>query len=1015
MPNNDNSKVWKSLDGYNNDPKVEEGKRHEFKEGVTEDFDLDSMSKVSRRKFLALMSASTAFAVASCTDYQDKGEIIPYNRRPEEVLPGHANYYASTCTGCGSACGTLVKTREGRPIKIDGNPDHPVNKGKICTKGQASILNLYDPERLQYPTIDRRKRSWNDVDRGIINALNSAAEENKEIALVTHKISSPTTAKVLEEFKAKYPAAKVYRYDMFSKEARTNAWEKCYGSRSLPKIKWNEADVVVAFEADFLSRDDNQVENTRLFTERKDIDNVDKFNRLYVVEGAMSLTGMNADYRLAVRPDSQFAFVMALLNELGKHGVSVPADSKISKYNIAGIAEQYNINKAKLRHLVEDLLKHRGKAIVYAGDTLPEDVHIAVNVLNEALGNTSLYDTANGYLANAPYTSKAEWEALVSAMNAGNVGAVIHFNTNPVYHLPNDYGYADALGNVGAVITMSELSNETAVKSNYVLPLSNQLESWGDYHATKNVYSLQQPVISPIFDTRQKEAMLLTWVAGSPDAYKHDVYHKYLMNNFNESVYNAKPRIASSKEFWYAALHDGVVSVDSGEEALNFNAAALANAKEITPSDKYVVHLQESYFLGDGKFSNNGWLQETPHPVSKISWDNYAALAPATAEQLGVKNNDYIEVTAGGKKLTLPAFVQPGTAEMVVAIELSYGRKNVGDVADGVGFDSNKLLSKNYKVSPYIYNDASVVKAGGSYELVSTQEHHSLNDDFVKDFQFKRGIIKEGTVEEYKHHPHFLHEGSHDIFSITEERTYDGVKWAMAIDLNKCISCAACVTACNAENNVPVVGKDQVARGREMHWMRIDRYYSGTPDEPKVSNQPMLCQQCDNAPCENVCPVNATNHSEDGINQMVYNRCVGTRYCANNCPYKVRRFNFYDFRAHFEDAYYDNDLTGLMNNPEVTVRSRGVMEKCTFCYQRVMEARQEAIKEGDEFVGQGVVTACQDACPSQAIEFGNVNDPGTKIAEKRHHNLSYHVLEELNVKPNVTYLAKLRNTHSEEV
>ncbi|MDP3442824.1 MAG: 4Fe-4S dicluster domain-containing protein, partial [Ignavibacteria bacterium] len=418
------------------------------------------------------------------------------------------------------------------------------------------------------------------------------------------------------------------------------------------------------------------------------------------------------------------------------------------------------------------------------------------------------------------------------------------------------------------------------------------------------------------------------------------------------------------------------------------------------------------YYIKDGRFANNGWLQEIPHPISKVAWDNYASISPQLANQLGVELSDVIEVSVNGKNLSLPVVVQPGVAKNVINIELGYGRTVIGEVGKAVGFNAIILFTKEQK---FIYENVSVKKTGSVYKLASTQEHHSLDDTFVKDFHRIRKIIQDGTVEEYNSDPHFLHHGKHEIFSITDEHAYTGNKWAMAIDLNKCTNCSACIASCNVENNIPVVGKDQVSRGREMHWMRLDRYYSGTPEEPIVSNQPMLCQHCDNAPCENVCPVNATNHSPDGLNQMAYNRCVGTRYCSNNCPYKVRRYNFYNFRDNFADAYYENNLTSLVHNPEVTVRSRGVMEKCTFCVQKIMDARSIAIKEGRDLKGEDVVTACQSACPTNAIVFGDANDKKSAVAKLRNHNLAYHVLEELNVKPNVTYIAKLRNIHSEDV
>jgi molybdopterin-containing oxidoreductase family iron-sulfur binding subunit len=1027
MSNPKNSKIEND---YNNNIGIEESNNmmelselnaDEFREGVTEDFDPSDMPGISRRKFLALLSASAAFAATACTDYEDRGEIIPYTKRPSEILPGKANYYASTCNSCSQNCGILVKARAGRPIKIDGNPDHPVNKGKVCAKGHAEILNLYNPERLKAPLKDGITISWDIADKEIIDTLLTAKAYDREIALITNTITSPTTQKVLNDFQNSFPTAKIYSYELFHNAERINAWEKCYGTREVPSIKWNDANIVLALDSDFLGKEGNTVENTRLFSSRKDIIQSDNFNRLYVVEGGMSLTGMNADYRLRLRPDTQYAFVMSLLNEIliqkkiSDYNVNANVITKISKYSLTNFAKQNGLDSIKLSYLINDLVENRGKAIVFAGDSLPEEVHIAVNLLNEVLGNTSIYNFDAAYVAKEKLSSNEEIFNLVSGMNNGSVDVVVHFNSNPVYHLSSEYGYSEAVNKVKTVITLAETTNETSAESQFVLPINHTLESWGDFQTRKGILSLQQPIIAPLFNTRQKESVLLTWIDGNPNSYNHDIYHLYLMSNFNESVYSKREIAASLKTFWYSALHDGIVSIEDQSGSRNaLNQTTIINSNSAKLSNDYLVHLQKNYFIGEGNLANNGWLQELPHPVTKVTWDNYAAISPATAKDLDVENNDLINVTLGQNKLSLPVLVQPGMAEKLLTIELGYGRKNFSEVADDVGFNANILLNSTASISPWIFSKVNVEKGNGQYELISTQEHHSLDDTSIKDFHLTRNIIKKGTLEEFKKDPHFLHKDKHEIFSITREHEYTIEKWAMAIDLNKCTACGVCVASCNVENNVPVVGKDQVAVGREMQWMRIDRYYSGTSEDPEVSNQPMLCQHCDNAPCENVCPVNATNHSPDGLNQMVYNRCVGTRYCANNCPYKVRRFNFFNFRDHFSNAYYENEVTPLVNNPEVTVRSRGVMEKCSFCVQRIMEARSKATQDGKEFNGSDIITACQQACPADAIVFGNSNYKESKVNIYRDHDLSYHVLEELNIKPNITYLAKLKNTHSED-
>jgi len=1000
---------WKSLKQLYNNPEFTEASHHEFKEGVTDDFEVSKLSGISRRKFLALIGASAALAGAGCTDYRDKGAIIPYNKKPEEITPGIPNYYASFINSCKCGCSVLIKTREGRPIKVDGNPDHPFSKGKICTKCHASILGLYDPERLSAPIKksgkDFEKISWERADSEIRNALSNVYE--KEIAVITHSITSPTALKVLQDFSSRYPTAKIYSYELFNDELRNSAWGKCYGSGTFPLIKWDEAKIILSLEGDFLGTEGNHIENSQLFVKGRDIKNAEGFNRSYVVEGNMSLTGMNADYRLRLRPDAQFEFIMGLINGISSKTNSFP----IGNYSLSSFIQKYSLSKEILDHLVDDLLNNRGASIVYAGDTLSEKTHIAVNYLNEILGNKNIY-RSEANVSLLPLSTTNDFKNLVSSMNNKRIGAIIHFDSNPVYHLPSDLGYGEALKKVETVISLLELENESSVAGKYVLPINHSFECWGDSKTRTGFYLMQQPVINPIHDTRQKEAILLTWIESNDFEYKEDIYHEYLINNWQGNIYPTLNSGLAFEQFWLGALHDGVVNInESGSSFGNFNTAAISELNLTTDVSGFAVALKESSSIGDGRFANNGWLQELPHPVTKVTWDNYAAISQTTANELGVDYNDFIEIEIAGRKLKIPVFIQPGSADKTITIELGYGRTHTGTVGKDIGFNANVLLGSSYNLSPYLYTSAKVNKSGDTYDIVTAQEHHSFDDELTKDAAKKRGIVKEGTVEEYLKNPQFLHESKdHTLHTMYPEHPYTGVKWGMAIDQNKCIGCGECVVACTAENNIPVVGKDQVKRGREMHWIRVDRYYSGSVDEPTVSNQVMLCQHCDNAPCENVCPVVATSHSPDGLNQMVYNRCVGTRYCSNNCPYKVRRFNYYNFRDHFDDAYQLDNLFSLIYNPEVTVRSRGVMEKCTFCIQRIMEGRETAIKEKRELKGSDVKTACQEACPTNAITFGDVNDKESEVSKYRSHELGYHVLEELNVRPNVTYLAKLRNT-----
>jgi len=1013
-------KHWKSLRDYYNPEELKKLKEDEFLEGTIDTVDLAGMPPISRRRFLALLSASSAFAFAACSNFKDKGEIVPYNKKPEEIIIGNANYYASSLNCCQNTCSVLVKTREGRPIKIDGNPDHPVNQGKVCIRGQASILNLYDPDRLKSPQQRVSNRqfapiSWREANKSITDALNKSVDQNKEIAFIAYKVNSPTTLLVLKEFKQKYPTTKFYFYSNFSNKAKIEAWKEVYGTSEVPSIKLNKAKVILSLESDFLSTDGDVIDQVRQFAETRNVNDLKNFSRLYVVEGNLTLTGSNADYRIKLRPDYQKDFLLSLLNEILRRTntkVNLPAElvSQIKNYDLNSFVSKHKLSKEVVSTLVDDLIKNQGKSIVLCGDRNGKDEQILTLILNEVLGNTSLYDFSSTYVNLVEENSIQDFENLIQKINQGLVGAVINFDCNPVY----DFSYlklSDAFSKVNLVVTLTEQKSETTAFSNFVLPIHNELESWNDFQVRSNILNLQQPVISPMYDTRQKESVLITWTTG--EVYYDSIYQRKLKSRWQNEVFTKFPTLDNFDTFWYASLHDGFVTLSS--KTTNKPAFALKsfNLSNENKSNEILLSIYPHPYLYDGKFGNNGWLHEVPHPISKIVWDNYAAISPKTAKDLNLKNGDLIQVSNGKYNVGLPVFVQAGLADNLICVETGYGREECGEIGKGVGFNVQFLINKN---SSSVYNSyVNVKKTGEVYNLVTAQEHHSLDDTFVKDFHRKRKIIQEGTLLQYEKDPDFIQKERPELLSIVNEVKYKDVKWAMAIDMNKCIGCNACIVSCVAENNIPMVGKDQVEKGREMHWMRIDTYYSGTPDEVTVSNQPMLCQHCDNAPCENVCPVSATNHSPDGLNQMAYNRCVGTRYCSNNCPYKVRRFNFFDFRSHFNNEYQYQEPLNFLNNPEVTVRSRGVMEKCTFCVQRIMEARQKAIEQGKEFDGSGVMTACQQACPSNAIVFGNMLDKNSEVSKLRNHKLAYYVLEETNVKPNVTYIAKLRNINSESV
>lgn len=1028
---------WKSLAlyGKSESPTAIKSRRQEFIDGATDDFDPSQLNEVSRRKFLALMSVGSAFAAVSCTDYRDKGAIVAYNKKPESILPGIPNFYASSYNINGKGWGILVKTREGRPIKIDGNPDHPINKGKVDSVAQASILNLYDPYRLQKPLKRSEnelilykntfvEETWENIDNEIISNLKAASNSGKEIAFVTSKVTSPSYRKLIQDFVTTYPTTKVYSYELFDDNNKKSAWMKSYGNESIPVIDLDKAKVILSLEGDFLGIHGDNIENARKYAQTRDVDNLDNFSRLYSVEGNFTLTGMNSDYRLRLTPELQYDFVLSLINELIKKGaakinVSESTMSKVRDYSLTKFAESNGWDKQTVEHLVSDIISNRGRAIVYAGNHLTEDTHIAVNLLNEIIEATALFNKNEFEYSVMNVSSSNEMKNLATDINSGKIAVLINFDTNIVFDLPKSYNLEGGFSKIGTVISAVETENETSKLSNYILPLNHFLESWGDNKVRTGIYGAQQPLISPIYSSRQSEENLLSWINGGK--YTFDIYYKYLTENWMNNLFPTLGLASSFQDFWNSFLHDGFVQYNENV-IVNpiINQDAFSQTSNKVKKSGFTVVLQESYSIGNGKYINNGWLHELTHPLSKVTWDNYAALSPSTAKKLGVENNSLVEVTVGNNKVKLPVLIQPGLADDLVAVELGFGRTIAGPIGTDVGMNANLLLSNN-GITKWLYTGAKVSKINGTYELASTQEHHSLDDSNIKDFHILRDIIQEKTVNAYSDYKKdksadkhsILHK--HEIFSITAEHSYPDKKWAMAIDMNKCIGCNECNVACAVENNIPSVGKDQILMGREMSWIRIDRYYSGTPDAPIVSTQPMLCQHCDNAPCENVCPVVATTHSPDGINQMIYNRCVGTRYCANNCPYKVRRFNFFDFRDHLAEGYYQKDSAQLANNPEVSVRSRGVMEKCTFCVQRISETKSNATNNGKPFLGSDVVTACQQACPTSAITFGDSNDANSEVSKLRNHDLGYHVLEILNVKPQVTYIAKLRNVISEGV
>lgn len=1014
-------KYWKFFGENASDEKLKESKQKEFLNGATDEFKLTELKGISRRKFLALSAATLAITTTACKNYRDKGAIVPYNSLPENTILGIPNFYASTCTACPNHCGILIKTREGRPIKVDGNPDNKSSQGKICSIGQANILNLYHPERYKKPLRKNGNKysevSWETALAEITKLLSNSKNSLKEIAILTPLVFSPTYYQLLEDFQKEYPSTQIYSYEYPFKFGKLEANEITFGLYSDFNVDLSQAKVILSIESNFLATEGDFITNIRNFTKNRSVDNPENFSRFYAFETDLSLTGANADFRIPLQPKYFLSLLLAIINEIvTKYQLKLSYEldhtkllNKVNIFTLQKFAEESKIEYALLNQLVNDLVENLGKSIVIAGDYLPREIHIATHILNKLIGGIELYRFDKVPLI--PHSKIEDFIALAEKIKRNEIEGILNLNTNFVFHFPEDLGFYNVADKVPLVATFAESENDSAVASHYIIPKSHNFESWGDFYRHNGKYSTQQPVIEPIFGTYQIEDFLLGILNGKLQAHS---YHQYLINYWQKEIYPKANSGLDFQTFWSSVLHDGYVEIENSNFlGPKFDFEAVEHLKdEKFSSEGWFLVLKRAYNIGDGSFANNGWLMELPHPISKITWENYAGISENSARVLSLENGSIIKIELNSKSLEIPVFIIPGIPDNCLVVELGFGQKKAGVIGSYAGFNPNKVLTSDNIRNGLLFSNVSVQPINKKYKLASTVEYHSLNDTFVKDLPKARHIIQEGSLKDYisgEFRPH----RTEKLISIVPEIKYQGVKWAMVIDLNKCVGCGACITACNVENNVAVVGKEQVLRGREMHWIRIDTYYSGSQNNPEVFLLPMLCQHCDNAPCENVCPVVATNHSPDGLNQMVYNRCVGTRYCSNNCPYKVRRFNFYDYRDHFANGFFYQDSLKLLSNPEVTVRSRGVMEKCTFCIQRISEARRRATEEQRPLKGTDVKTACQEACPAEAIIFGDMHDKDSELYYWRNHKLGYYVLEELNIKPNVTYIAKLKNNKGE--
>lgn len=1008
---------WKGLEELTKNPEFEKHADKEFPEYLPISDDTEG-SGASRRDFLKLMGFGVAAAsLAACETPVRKA--IPYLNKPVDVDPGVPNYYASSYVNGNEYCSVVVKTREGRPIKIDGNKLSSVSGGGTSSQAQASVLSLYDKERLQGPELNGQSVSWDDLDKEVTKQLAGASR----IALVSSSVFSPSTLAAIDALKAKYAGIEHIQYDQVSFSGALAANEKSFGQRAIPSYDFSKADTIVSFDADFLGNWLNHTLHSKQFAQTRRLNDKKKtMSRLYSFESNLSLTGSNADYRSAIKPSQQAAYIANLYNILAtKAGAATVSAPKIG-------------DTAVLTKAANDLWSSKSKSLVVSGSN-DENVQMLVNGINDLLG---CYGTTID-MASAVNTRKGDDKAMVNFikdLNAGNIDGVLFFNSNPVYDHAMGAQIATGLKKAKFSLSTSDRKDETTSLVSAIAPDNHFLESWNDFEPVTGKLSLSQPTISNLFNTRQAGQSFLAW-SGSTESYFDFVKARWTANTTGDK-----------QTFWDSTLQDGVLETEASQDTYTFAGdVAVAAAAIKTNGTGVELVMYEKTAIGNGSMANNPWLQETPDPITKAVWDNYLTISPKMAQDLGLKLGDMttqlVTLTVGNQTVKVPAMVQPGQANDTVGLAIGYGRTSAGKVANKVGVNAYPLIDyKSGLQNKAVTTGVSVTLSGEEYKIAQTQTHHT--------YMGRDNVIQESILSKYQKDPSagrdfpmittYSGKTKPGNVSLWSGHEYPNHHWGMTIDLNSCTGCGACTVSCQAENNVPVVGKEEVLNRREMSWLRIDRYYSSDAKEdlkemeipsaenPEVTFQPMMCQQCNNAPCETVCPVAATNHSTEGLNQMAYNRCIGTRYCANNCPYKVRRFNW--FKYHDNDQFpentsMNNDLGKMVLNPDVTVRSRGVMEKCSFCVQRIQYGKLEAKKEGRRPVDGEITSACASACPSEAIVFGDLKDPNSRIStmlklEKGENGpevkeeRAYHVLEELSVKPNVWYFTKIRNKEENE-
>ncbi len=968
---------WRSLEELAGTPEFREFLHREFPAGAAEWDD-----PAGRRQFLKIMGASLALAgLAGCTR-QPEEAIVPYVRQPEEVVPGKPLYYATALTLGGHATGVLVESHLGRPTKIEGNPEHPASLGATDALTQAAVLNLYDPDRAQTVTRLGEIQPYGEFLAALKPAMDAQRlKGGAGLRVLTGNVTSPTVARLMRALLAEMPQARWHQYEPAGLDSARAGARLALGRDVTVRHDLSRADVILALDADFLTTGPGSIPAARAFAARRRPGaHGDQMNRLYAAESTPTNTGGMADHRLPLAASKVEALAREVARALGLSQVAAGAGLDEAQRRWAGI-------------VARDLAAHRGSSLVVAGDGQSPAVHALAHALNRSLGNVGRTALLSDPVEPEPVLHAQSLGELVADMQAGAVDALLILGGNPVYTAPADVDFAGAMAKVALRVHLGHTFDETTALCHWHVPEAHELESWGDARAFDGTASVIQPLIAPLYDGRTPHEILAA-AAGRTNASAHELVRETWQGRLGGGDFETA---------WKRALHDGLIPGTASPPLdvplrPDWAARLPAPAAEAKGGGLELI-LAPDPAVHDGRFANNGWLQELPKPLTRLTWENAALMAPATAARLGIASRDEVELELDGRKLLAPAWVLPGHAPDAVTLHLGYGRTRAGRVGNGAGVNAYALRTSS---GSWFAAGLTVRPTGRRLTLACTQDHHSMEG---------RHLVRHADLETYRHEPDFAHHVGHDpkpeMSLFPKAFEYPGHAWGMAIDLAACTGCNACVVACQAENNIPVVGKEQVAGGREMHWIRIDRYFEGGLDNPSLHQQPVMCMHCENAPCEIVCPVGATVHSSEGLNDMVYNRCVGTRYCSNNCPYKVRRFNFFLYQD------WNTEPLKLQRNPDVTVRSRGVMEKCTYCVQRINGARIEARKEDRPIRDGEILTACQQSCPTGAIVFGDINDKGSKVAALKADPRNYGILTELNTLPRTTYLASVRNPNPE--